>query len=212
MGKTTLAIALGWRNGFYTFRTAPLKVSRFPQDYIHIVDEAHRLDFEPLYEVIDEGKLILCSNMASTMPEPFLSRTFEFRMQDYTLAEMREIVEVHSDEFEGEIADVIARRSRGNPRIAVKLTAKVESLISWERQEVTREVVIDLLEDTLGIDKRGLDNLDRQYLRALESGPKSKRTLQSLLQVDAEHLARMERFLLREGLITITSKGRVLDT
>lgn len=210
MGKTTLAIALAWRNGFFTVRTAPLSSVNFRNDVIHVIDEAHRLDFEPLYEKMKGRKLIFCSNMASEVPEPFLSRTHEFRLQNYTVTELTKIVEVHSVKFEGELARVIAKRSRGNPRIAVMLADKLESLIRWGSRDVTEDTLVGLFEDKLEIDERGLHELDRQYLEALKDGPKSKSTLQSLLQVDAKHLNRMERFLLRENLIEITSKGRSL--
>jgi len=90
------------------------------------------------------------------------------------------------------------------------LTEKLESLIRWKNQRVTEDTLIGLFENKLEIDEGGLDNLDRQYLQALTSGTKSKRTLQSILQVDDRHLDRVEKFLLKEGYITITSKGRSL--
>jgi len=61
-----------------------------------------------------------------------------------------------------------------------------------------------------GIDQKGLDTIDRRYLNSLVTGPKSARTLQAILATDKREFNRREGYLIRTGLVQITSRGRSL--
>lgn len=214
-GKTTLAKALpdmGTDIHSYTFQIAPVKPEFDPDRHIadvHIVDEAHRIKgFESFYGWMQRHNFIFTSNMASKIPEPFLSRCYVFRLREYSLDDLTRIIMVHSN-LPKPLAKLIAKRSRGIPRVGVVIAEKTEYLIDDRGLKPTENSVLRVLEE-MGIDESGLDQLDRKLLKALETGPKSARNLQAILAVDADELRRMERFLLQQGLINITSKGREL--
>jgi Holliday junction DNA helicase RuvB len=107
----------------------------------------------------------------------------------------------------------IAGRSRGTPRIANRLLRRVRD---WA--EVRGSGVADLAAalaalEVYEVDQRGLDRLDRAVLRALTerfSGhPVGLTTLAAAVGEEAETIETVvEPFLLREGLIARTPRGR----
>jgi len=79
---------------------------------------------------------------------------------------------------------------------------------------VTNEIAIYAL-DQLGVDKNGLDEMDRRILKIMaekyEGGPVGIETLSSALGEESETLEEVyEPFLIQEGFIQKTPRGRVL--
>jgi len=107
----------------------------------------------------------------------------------------------------------IARRSRGTPRIANRLLRRVRDFL--EVHPLTApEVAADSALTLYDVDKRGLDRLDRSVLEALivrfNGGPVGVSSLAVSIGEDSETIeAVVEPFLIREGLITRTSRGRI---
>lgn len=214
-GKTTLAKRLPAMTYFLsskTFQIAPIKPEFDPAYHeadVHIIDEAHRIkDFERLYGWMEEYNFIFTSNMTSKIPEPFLSRCFVFRLQNYSEGEIAQIVMEHTGLDEAS-AFLVAKRSRKIPRTAVRLAQKAEMVLEKRGDQVTPDTISGLM-DELGIDERGLTPLDKDYLEILQTGPRSSRELRAMLSIDPDELERMERYLLRLGEISITNKGREL--
>ncbi len=108
----------------------------------------------------------------------------------------------------------IARRSRGTPRIANRLLRRVRD---WA--EVRGEGVVDLTAaraalQVYEVDELGLDRLDRGVLTALcrrfGGGPVGLTTLAVAVGEEPETVEEVaEPFLVREGLIGRTPRGRV---
>lgn len=107
----------------------------------------------------------------------------------------------------------IAGRSRGTPRIANRLLRRVRDYMTVHPHEEARIAVNNAL-TLYDVDPRGLDRLDTSVLRALVErfggGPVGVSSLAVSLGEDAETIeAVVEPFLIREGLMARTPRGRV---
>jgi Holliday junction DNA helicase RuvB len=117
-------------------------------------------------------------------------------------------------DIDPEGAREIARRARGTPRIANRLLRRVRDFA-----DVRGSGVIDLDTAkaglaTFGVDERGLDKIDRALLEALcgrfGGGPVGLSTLAISVAEPTETVEDVhEPFLIREGLLMRTPRGRV---
>ncbi|MGR3461829.1 MAG: Holliday junction branch migration DNA helicase RuvB [Roseovarius sp.] len=141
------------------------------------------------------------------------------RLQFYEIDELHEIVTRNArllnipTETEG--AREIARRARGTPRIAGRLLRRVVDFAVVEGGgKISRELA-DASLTRLGVDHLGLDGADRRYLRliaeAYGGGPVGIETLSAALSESRDALEEViEPFLLQQGLIQRTPRGRML--
>jgi len=108
----------------------------------------------------------------------------------------------------------LASRSRGTPRIANRLLRRVRDFAQVnEEPVVTREVALGALE-LLEIDKAGFDKMDRAILGAIidkfDGGPVGVESLAAAIGEESDTLEEVyEPYLLQEGFIARTSRGRV---
>jgi Holliday junction DNA helicase RuvB len=115
-------------------------------------------------------------------------------------------------EFDGIIE--IARRSRGTPRIANRLLRRVRDFAQVKADgKITKEVA-DLSLKMMEIDKKGFDKMDRLILKGIidkfGGGPVGIDALAATLQEEKNALEDVyEPYLIQEGFIRRTSKGRV---
>ena len=141
------------------------------------------------------------------------------RLQFYTEDELYEIVSRNS-RLLGAPADEggareIARRARGTPRIAGRLLRRVVDFALVEGDgRVTRDLADHAL-TRLGVDNLGLDGADRRYLtliaEAYQGGPVGVETLSAALSESRDAIEEViEPFLLQQGLIQRTPRGRML--
>jgi len=109
----------------------------------------------------------------------------------------------------------IGYRSRGTPRIALKLLKRVRDYVQVnEVKEINMEQVILSLK-MFSIDKKGLDDTDRRLLKKLikyhQGGPVGLTTIAATLNEDTGTIEEViEPYLLQIGLIRRTPKGRVI--
>ena len=109
----------------------------------------------------------------------------------------------------------IAKRARGTPRIAGRLLRRVVDFAVVEGDgRVTRELA-DMALTRLGVDHLGLDGADRRYLKLIadnyQGGPVGIETLSAALSESRDALEEViEPFLLQQGLIQRTPRGRML--
>ena len=140
------------------------------------------------------------------------------RLEMYTPEELQQIVTRSAQALEIAIAEdaaaEIARRSRGTPRIANRLLKRVRdfSLVKGNPQ-ITREDARFAL-SRLEIDELGLDETDRNLLRALiekfGGGPTGLETLAATINEDANTIEDVyEPYLLQLGFIARTPRGRI---
>jgi len=139
-------------------------------------------------------------------------------LEYYDTNELRRIVKrsagILNIEIDEEAAGEIAMRSRGTARIANALLKRVRDFA-----QVLGDGNIDLditrfALDKLKIDKRGLDSIDNKILRTLittfKGGPVGVGTLATSISEDTGTLEEVyEPFLIKEGFIVRTQRGRV---
>lgn len=110
----------------------------------------------------------------------------------------------------------IAARCRGTPRLAVKLARRVRDFLSaQESLELTSSLVHQIFE-AMRIDSLGLEEIDQRYLRFIERGygqkPVGIETISSGLMIEKDTIEQhIEPYLLKEGLIQKTARGRILN-
>jgi holliday junction DNA helicase RuvB len=109
----------------------------------------------------------------------------------------------------------IARRARGTPRIATRLLRRVRDFAAVAgAAQVSREVADEAL-FRLEVDAVGLDQLDRRYLSMIAEnfggGPVGIETIAAGLSEPRDAIEDIiEPYLLQQGFIQRTSRGRVL--
>lgn len=109
----------------------------------------------------------------------------------------------------------VARRSRGTPRIAGRLLRRVTDFALVDgAKEITRSVADKALL-RLDVDARGLDQLDRRYLKVIADfyggGPVGIETIAAALSEPRDALEEIvEPYLIQQGFIQRTPRGRML--
>ncbi|MDQ1288492.1 MAG: holliday junction helicase RuvB [Actinomycetota bacterium] len=108
----------------------------------------------------------------------------------------------------------IARRSRGTPRIANRLLRRVRDWAQVRGDGVLDASAARAALEVYAVDERGLDRLDRSVLEALclrfGGGPVGLSTLAVAVGEEPETVETVaEPFLVREGLVGRTPRGRV---
>ena len=141
------------------------------------------------------------------------------RLEYYSVEELFKIVNrtasVYQVEIEKEAALELARRSRGTPRIANRLFRRVRDFaMVLGDGKITLEIASSSL-DRLHIDSNGLDYTDYRYLRAIvnnfKGGPVGVEAVAATISEEASTIEDVyEPFLLQEGYINRTPRGRVV--
>ena len=141
------------------------------------------------------------------------------RLQFYTVDELDHIV-ARGARLMGIAAEPagtreIAARARGTPRIAGRLLRRVADFALVEGDgRLTRDLA-DAALTRLGVDVLGLDGADRRYLTLIAEhylgGPVGVETLSAALSESRDAIEEViEPFLLQQGLIQRTPRGRML--
>lgn len=142
------------------------------------------------------------------------------RLEYYTTADLEQIVLRTSDVFQMEIdqqaAKELACRSRGTPRIANRLFRRIRDFA----QVLDDATIIELAMtqqalSRLDIDQYGLDAIDHKILLGMaekfNGGPVGLESLAASIAEEAQTLEDVyEPFLLQEGFIQRTPRGRIL--
>ncbi len=109
----------------------------------------------------------------------------------------------------------IAKRSRGTPRIALRLLKRIRDFVIVEgASEITAENA-DVALRHLEVDGHGLDSMDHRYLKHIihhfDGGPVGLETLAAALAEQKDTLEDViEPYLLQSGYIQRTPRGRML--
>ena len=162
--------------------------------------------------------LIGATTRAGMISAPLRDRFgMQFRLQFYTHAELTRIVQIASvklgKESAADASAEIARRSRGTPRIALRLLRRIrdfaevrdEGAISHDR---AREGL-----EALGVDEQGFDEMDIKYLEILFDAKRRALGLSTIAAALSEDEGTIEDviepYLLANGYIEKTAKGRI---
>ena len=208
------------------------------------IDEVHRLSRvveEILYPAMEDfqidivvGKGPAASSIRLTLPKFTLigatTRTgmitgplrdrfgLVSRLEYYEPDELRQIVQRASTilgiTIEADAATEIASRSRGTPRIANRLLRRVRDFAQVRARGAVTTAVADEALRTFGVDRLGLDKVDRAVMQVIcerfGGGPVGLSTLAIAVSEQTETIEDVyEPFLIREGLLARTPRGRV---
>ena len=141
------------------------------------------------------------------------------RLEHYSPADLARIVERSAKILEIEIdpegAVAISERSRGTPRVANRLLKRVRDFAQVKGEgTITADVAVAALE-MLEVDLAGLDRHDRLLLETVASkfggGPVGLSTLAVAIGEEQDTIEDvLEPYLLQQGLLKRTPRGRVL--
>ncbi len=166
--------------------------------------------------------LVAATTRAGMITTPLRERFgIPMHMQYYSPEELTQIVlrgaRLLQFNVSPEGALEIAGRCRGTPRVAGRLLRRVRDICTVQGYHTVGPVEADLALQRLDIDKTGLDKIDRQYLSLLVEnyggGPVGVETLSAALGNERDVLEDViEPFLIQQGLLTRTPRGRMLST
>lgn len=109
----------------------------------------------------------------------------------------------------------IARRSRGTPRIAIRLLRRVRDFAHADKKGVIDKALADVSLRRLEVDSLGLDSADHRYLRYIadhyQGGPVGVETIAAGLSEQRDAIEEtIEPYLLQVGFLQRTPRGRML--
>jgi Holliday junction DNA helicase RuvB len=142
-----------------------------------------------------------------------------YNLDFYKPEELAEIIKNSAKllalELSAEAADEIALRSRGTPRIANRLLRRVRDYAQVQKLAKVGAAEAAKMLDDLGIDKAGLDELDRKVLKLIinsfNAGPVGIESLAASLNEETDTIAdTVEPYLLKAGYLKRTSRGRLV--
>jgi Holliday junction DNA helicase RuvB len=165
--------------------------------------------------------LVGATTRAGLLSSPLRDRFgWAARLEYYPPEHLERILErsarLLSTRLEGDAASEIARRSRGTPRIAIRLLRRVRDFAEVEdgRDQPISQARAHSALERLEVDEAGFDRLDRALLRTLvekfAGGPVGLETLAAALGEDKGTIEDLvEPYLLQEGFLDRTPRGRV---
>ncbi len=204
------------------------RLNRTLEEYLYTAMEDYYIDImtgeglgaRPMKFQLAPFTLIGATTRAGLLNAPFRDRFgIVERLNFYDKASLQQILlrsaKVLGVKAQEEGAEVIARRSRGTPRIANRLLKRVRDYAQVKGNgEIDAELASYAL-DQLGVDQFGLDQMDRRILQLIhekyQGGPVGIETLSAALSEEKDTLEEVyEPFLIQEGYIQKTQRGRVL--
>jgi holliday junction DNA helicase RuvB len=202
------------------------RIPKVVEEYLYSAMEDFKLDI-----IIDQGPgarsvslqlekftLIGSTTRAGLLTSPLLDRFgIRFRLNYYNTDELAEIVHrsagILKIRIEDEGAMIIARRSRGTPRIANRLLKLTRDLAIVKNKGVITGEIADECLNNWEIDHRGLDELDKKILTTIidtyNGGPVGLNSIAVSVGEEPGTIEEVyEPFLVQEGFIRRTSRGR----
>lgn len=140
------------------------------------------------------------------------------RIDYYTVEELTELIEAVSIKLQYPIdhdaAREIAGRSRGTPRVAIRMFKRMRDVAQVNRHKTVNLETVEKGMTMLQVDKMGLDYIDRKILEVLlkrfNGGPVSLDTLAVSVGEEADTIYDVyESFLIQIGFLARTGRGRV---
>ena len=211
---------------------------------VFFIDEIHRLNAvveEYLYSAMEDYKieimidkgpsarsvqlniepftLVGATTRLGSLTSPLRDRFgVLLRFDYYEKEDLYEIIkrsaEILDVQIDKEGALELASRSRGTPRIANRILRRTRDYADIKASgKITGDVAKKSL-NTLGIDKFGLDSMDRTILETLidkfNGGPVGLNSLAVAVSEDVSTIEDVyEPFLIKEGFIQRTNRGRI---
>jgi Holliday junction DNA helicase RuvB len=169
---------------------------------------------------VPQFTIVAATTRLGLLSQPLRERFgIPLRFEFYTVDELVSIIERNAAllgvVIEKEATIEIASRSRGTPRIAYRLLRRVRDFASVDGGGKITQAVAARSLDQLNIDPFGLDSEDMKYLNAIkdlfDGGPVGLDTISAALCESSNTIEEViEPYLIQQGLIQKTPRGRVL--
>ena len=221
-------------------------LSNMMEGDILFIDEIHRLSpiiEETLYPAMEDYKcdyvigsgpsarvvqisiekftLIGATTRLGLLSRPLRDRFgIPLQLSFYEPEDLMEIIILNSQKLKFHISEdsayEIAKRSRGTPRIAIRLLKRIiDFSIVNEDDEIDLKSAKESLKK-MKIDSEGLDEMDRKYMNCIaydfHGGPVGIETLSAALLEHKDIIEDViEPYLMQRGLVQRTSRGRILS-
>jgi holliday junction DNA helicase RuvB len=140
---------------------------------------------------------------------------FEFYPEEDLLAIAKRSADLLGVKAEADALKEVARRSRGTPRVCIRLVRRVRDFAQVRGDgRLTRQAADEALKME-AVDERGLDTLDRKFLHTIidvyGGGPAGIEAIAATLNEEVDTLVDMvEPYLLKIGFVGRTRQGRVV--
>ena len=173
-----------------------------------------QLNIEPFTLI---GATTRLGNLTSPLRDRF---GVVLRVDYYKTIDLFHIINRSANILDVEIDDdgamELAKRSRGTPRIANRILRRTRDFAQIKASGVINLEIANYSLEKLGIDEIGLDEMDRKILSVLidkfEGGPVGLKSLAVAIGEDVSTIEDVyEPFLIKEGLLLRTSRGRVVQ-
>lgn len=141
------------------------------------------------------------------------------RLNFYNNEELKSVISRGAALLSSEItacgANEIAGRSRGTPRIALRLLKRVRDFASVSENKIIDSIIASSALDRLEVDSVGLDSNDFRYLRFIagsyNGGPVGVETIAAALAEQRDAIEEtIEPYLIQIGFVQRTPRGRIL--
>jgi holliday junction DNA helicase RuvB len=202
------------------------RLSKSVEEYLYPAMEDYKLDL-----LIDAGPnarsvqvklnrftLIGATTRSGLISSPMRSRfNFNARLDYYSPEDLKQIIvrssKILNVELDEESSLVIAKRSRGTPRIANNLVKWVRDFAQMNQVRIIdKQTALSALA-LLSIDDLGLDDMDKKLLNVIienyQGGPVGVQTLAVAIGEEPSTIAEVyEPYLIMQGLLKRTLRGR----
>ena len=170
---------------------------------------------------IEKFTLIGATTRLGLLSRPLRDRFgIPLQLNFYNPSDLNKIIQLSSKKLHIDIEEnaslEVAKRSRGTPRIAIRLLKRIiDFSIVREFSRINYEIVIESLKK-MRIDSEGLDDMDRKYMECISidynGGPVGIETLSAALLEQKDIIEDViEPYLMQRGLVQRTSRGRILS-
>lgn len=165
--------------------------------------------------------LLAATTQISRISSPLRSRFSGgvHRLEFYSVSEISKILENSAKKLDikiedNEVLEEIAKRSRKTPRIANYLLKRVRDYAQVNKSGFNKKTALETF-DMLDMDEYGLDPVDKKILETIyfkfSGGPVGLKTLSASLSEEESTIEEvLEPFLIQEGFMERTNKGRII--
>ncbi len=165
--------------------------------------------------------LIGATTRLSSLSGPFRDRFGSvYRLDFYGHKDIEQILErsarILHVKLDPEARELIAQRSRRTPRVANRLLKRVRDFAEVKNHPIVTKNIADEALTMMSIDSRGLQPIDRKILELIitqhKGGPVGIQALAAAIGEEVSTLEEVyEPFLLQEGLLVRTARGRAVS-
>ena len=167
---------------------------------------------------IPDFTLIGATTRAGLLTAPLRSRFgLLSRLDYYDIEQLKKVIKrsarILNIDITEDGAEEIASRSRGTPRIANRLLRRARDFAQVKGNGSIDKEIANITLEALNVDAKGLDEMDKRILLTIiekyDGGPVGLNTLSVSVGEESGTIEEVyEPFLIQQGLMNITPKGR----